>query len=223
MNTKTEYNTFNSFAEKYEQFVSEFLGTPWFGWDDLSGLSALDIGCGAGQAAEILSAKFEKVTGLDICSELIELAKQKHNRTNITYLVEDIMNFENQAKFDFVYSHTMMHHLENYEAGLLKIRSLVKKGGRLIIIDNVSDVYKTPPGWSYTIPAALEFIPNIFKLGIKKAWFLFSFWHNKEWLHHLANDKYLSRKEFKEVYLKVFPNSEIVDLGFANAVKWINE
>ncbi|HPX25732.1 MAG TPA: class I SAM-dependent methyltransferase [Treponemataceae bacterium] len=218
---KTEYNKFNSFAEKYEQFVSNSLGTPWFGWDDLSGKRAIDIGCGAGQAAKVLSEKFEKVIGLDLCAELIDLAKKKHSNPNITYIIEDFMKFESEENFDFVYSHTMMHHLENYEEGLLKMKSLVSKGGKLVIIDNVSDKYPTPPEWVYTLPAKIEFIPNIFKIGIKKAWFLFTFWHNKEWLNHLASDTYLSRKEFNELYTKVFPDSEIVDLGFANAVKWI--
>lgn len=223
MKNKTKYNTFDSFAEKYEQYVSNFLGDPWIGWDDLSGKSAIDIGCGAGHAAEILSEKYDKVIGVDLCSKLIELAKQKHNNSNIEYIAQDIMNFESEEKFDFVYSHTMMHHLEDYENGLLKIKSLVSKGGKLVIIDNVCDKYRTPPGWAYTIPAKIEFIPNIFKIGIKKAWFLLRFWHNKDWLHHLAGDKYLSTKEFKEMYTKIFPNSEIVDLGFANAVKWVNE
>lgn len=171
MKNKTKYNTFDSFAEKYEQYVSNFLGDPWIGWDDLSGKSAIDIGCGAGHAAEILSEKYDKVIGLDLCSKLIELAKQKHNNSNIEYIAQDIMNFETEEKFDFVYSHTMMHHLEDYENGLLKIKSLVSKGGKLVIIDNVCDKYRTPPGWAYTIPAKIEFIPNIFKIGIKRPGF----------------------------------------------------
>lgn len=133
------------------------------------------------------------------------------------------MTYEDYRKYDYVYSHTMMHHLENYEIGLERIKGFVKKGGKLVIVDNVSDTHVTPPRWAYTVPAKIEFIPNIFRIGIKKAWFLLRFWHNKEWLGHLAGDKYLSRMQFKEKYLRVFPGAEIVDLGFANAIKWINE
>jgi len=53
MKNKNDYDNFDSFAEKHEQFVSTFLGTPWFGWENLSGEKAIDSGCGAGQATKI--------------------------------------------------------------------------------------------------------------------------------------------------------------------------
>ena len=218
-----EPEKFDSFAEEYEKFVSYFLGNPYLGWDDLSGDNAIDIGCGAGQATKIISTKFKKVVGIDLSSELINLAKQKHSNDNINYIVEDILNFNDQEHYDFVYSHTMMHHMSNYESALIHIKNLVKKGGKIFIVDNVADKYRTPPKWAYTIPAKIEFLPNIIKYGFNKALFLLKFWHNKKWLAHLASDKYLNNEEFNNIYLRVFPGAEIINMGFGNGMKWVKE
>jgi 2-polyprenyl-3-methyl-5-hydroxy-6-metoxy-1,4-benzoquinol methylase len=215
-------NDFDSFAEIYETFVTTFLGNPWLGWDDLSGDIAIDIGCGAGQATKIIASKYKKVIGIDISKDLINIAKNKYSADNIEYLHMNLLNYQPNNKFDYVYSHTVMHHLNDYESGLQHIKTFVKRNGRLIIIDNVSDKYRTPPRWAYTLPAKIEFIGNVFKIGLKKSLFLLNFWHNKNWLAHLSTDKYLTRNEFKDIYLRVFPGAEIIDLGFANAIKWTN-
>jgi SAM-dependent methyltransferase len=212
---------FDSFAAEYYEFVTGFFGDPWLGWDDLSGEYAIDVGCGAGQTTEVIARKFDRVIGLDLSKELLTIAKIKHARENIRYIVGDFMVYPIDGAYDYVYSHTMMHHVENYGEGLMRLKSLVKKGGKLLIIDNVSDKYRTPPAWAYTIPAIIGFIPNIFRHGLNRSLFLLRFWHNKRWLGHLASDTYLNREEFKEMYLEVFPDGEIVDLGFANALKWI--
>lgn len=223
METKSPpIKTFDSFAHDYDEYLDTISGIPWLGWENAAGESAIDIGCGSGHTAEFLSTIFNTVVGIDVSHELIEIARNKRNKANIDYIVSDFMEYEITDTFDFVYSHTMMHHIQDYRAGLERIKLFVKKGGRLVVVDNVSDTYPTPPRWAYTLPAKISFIPNVFTYGLRKACKLIKFWHNPKWLRHLASDRYLSRNQFHAMYEDVFPDCEIIDLGYANAMKWYN-
>jgi SAM-dependent methyltransferase len=122
--------------------------------------------------------------------------------------------------FDLVYSHTMMHHLPDYRAGLEHVKGLVRPGGTVAVVDNVCDRYPTPPRSLYLLGAWLGFPRQVARLGLRDAWFEFRFWHSKPWLDHLASDRYLSRVQFREVYDEVFPGAEYTDLGFALAMRW---
>jgi len=61
----------------------------------------LDIGCGDGFWADILSEKFT-VTGIDISPEGIEKAKQR--RPDIKFIEGDFLEYEFAEKFDIVFA-----------------------------------------------------------------------------------------------------------------------
>jgi hypothetical protein len=117
----------------------------------------------------------------------------------------------------------MMHHLPDYRAGLLQLKSLVRPGGTVAVVDNVSDRWPTPPRWAYQVGACLGFPGSLRRLGLRDAWFQFRFWHSKPWLEHLMSDRYLSRAQFREIYASVFPGARYDDLGFALAMRWTDD
>ncbi|KIF69032.1 methyltransferase [Streptomyces sp. AcH 505] len=213
--------SFDRFALDYDRFVSLLPGqnTAWVLGLGPGGGRALDAGCGSGHAAVALADRFEEVVGLDLSGPLIEIAEAKRARPNVRYVVKDLFELDDGG-FDLVYSHTMLHHLADYRAGLRRLKSLVRPGGTVAIVDNVCDLYPTPPRQAYTWPALWSFPHQIRRIGLRDAWFQLRFWHSRPWLAHLLSDRYLSREQFRELYGSVFPGARFDDLGFALAMVW---
>ncbi len=51
-----------------------------------------DMGCGNGKLVEILASKFNEVIGIDYSSNMIEAAKKRCNKENVTYKLMDMTN-----------------------------------------------------------------------------------------------------------------------------------
>ena len=150
---------------------------------------------------------------------MIGIARAKRSRPNVEYRVADVFELAEDG-FDLVYSHTMMHHLPDYRAGLQQLKDLVRPGGTVAVVDNVCDLYPTPPRSAYTWGARLGFPKEIRRLGLRDAWFELRFWLSNPWLEHLLSDVYLSRAQFRETYDSIFPGAQYDDLGFALAMHW---
>ncbi|MGR6918797.1 hypothetical protein ACU635_31500 [[Actinomadura] parvosata] len=90
----------------------------------------------------------------------------------------------------------------------------------MAVIDNVCDLYPTPPRKAYTWPALWDFPREMRRVGLRDAWFQLRFWHSRPWLAHLLSDRYLSREQFRGLYGSVFPGARFDDLGFALGMVW---
>jgi SAM-dependent methyltransferase len=215
---------FDRFAADYDRFVTLQPGQhlDWVTGLGVTGERAIDVGCGSGHATERLADDFEYVLGVDLSEPMIRIARESRPRPNLEYRVADAFALDDEG-FDLVYSHTMMHHLPDYRAGLEQLKALVRPGGTVAIVDNVCDLYPTPPRRAYTVGALLGFPREVRRLGLRDAWFELRFWYSKPWLEHLASDRYLSRAQFREIYDSVFPGAEYDDLGFALAMHWTDE
>lgn len=90
---------------------------------------------------------FEEVTCIDISAGLLKEAERTaHERglTNMRFLVTDINKLELESPyFDAVLFHSALHHFENVEALLIKLKQALKPGGFIILND-------------YTGPARLQ-------------------------------------------------------------------
>ena len=212
---------FDRFASDYDRFVSLQPGqhTDWVAGLGLTGERALDAGCGSGHAAERLADDFGQVVAVDLSEPMIAIARATRSRRTVEYRVADVFDLGDDG-FDLVYSHTMMHHLPDYRAGLQHLKSLVRPGGTVAVVDNVCDLYPTPPRRAYTWGAWWGLPGEIGRIGLRDALFEVRFWHSKPWLEHLLSDRYLSRDQFREVYDSVFPGARYDDLGFALAMSW---
>jgi ubiquinone/menaquinone biosynthesis C-methylase UbiE len=214
--------SFDRFAVAYDRFVSLLPGqnTAWLAGLGRTGERALDAGCGSGHAVALLARDFEEVVGLDLSAPLLEIAKSKRAAPGVRYVLSDVFDLQDEAGFDLVYSHTMLHHVHDYRAGLEHLKALVRPGGTVALVDNVCDWCPTPPREVYTHPARREFIREVRRLGLRDAWFQLRFWHDRTWLAHLLSDRYLSREQFRELYGSVFPGARFDDLGFALGMCW---
>lgn len=214
--------SFDRFARDYDRFVSLLpdRNTGWLRGLGLSGERALDAGCGSGHAVEVLADGFTEVVGVDLSAPLVGIARATRSRPNVRYEVRDVLGLSDERGFDLVYSHTMLHHVPDYRAALRHLKGLVRPGGTVALVDNVCDLYPTPPREAYTRPAVRAFPAQIRRLGPRDAWFELRFWHDRRWLAHLLSDRYLSRARFRELYGGVFPGARFDDLGFALAMSW---
>lgn len=128
---------------------------------DISGLTALDAGCGQGYLSRILAHHGAHVTGIDISPKLIQIAREQDPDHQITYQVADLCHSlpEYRHHFDLVVSHFVLDDVYDYKGFLSTLASLLKPGHRMILSMNnpysfvirghVRDYFDTGKPYSY--------------------------------------------------------------------------
>lgn len=75
----------------------------------------IDLGCGAGNYAIYLASKAFDVTGVDISSKAIEIAKENARKKGLkcNFVVADVLDDldEIEETFDFAYDWELLHHI----------------------------------------------------------------------------------------------------------------
>jgi SAM-dependent methyltransferase len=98
-----------------------------------SNCSILEVGCGAGFAADYLRGRYGQFLGIDYSQELIGYAR-KHNAWNgVRFEVANVNDFESKQKFDLILMIGLLHHLDDPEA-ILRNMSGYLKPGRWILV-----------------------------------------------------------------------------------------
>ena len=98
----------------------------------------LEIGCGLGSHASLLSENCKTYTGIDITDYSIEYSKKRFEIMKIkngNFILADAENlpFENES-FDYVWSWGVIHHSFNIEKIILEIHRVLKKKGKSTIM-----------------------------------------------------------------------------------------
>lgn len=95
------------------------------------GCRVLDVGCGAGFAAEYLRGRYGEYVGIDHSSRLIEYAQARHGGPNVTFVTETIARYRPDRPFDVIFMVGVLHHLADMQADLERLRRLLRPGGWL--------------------------------------------------------------------------------------------
>jgi 2-polyprenyl-3-methyl-5-hydroxy-6-metoxy-1,4-benzoquinol methylase len=107
---------------------------------DLSGKTLLDVGCGLGQDALMLAKLGASVTGVDLSSEAISVAKRRlaaHGCAGEFIIAP----FESAAvgQYDVVWVKALLHHvLHDLDSILAKLKACVASGGVIVMAEPVA-------------------------------------------------------------------------------------
>ncbi len=102
----------------------------------VKGNVVLDIACGSGYGANLLSADgAEKVIGVDVSSEAIEYAISRYNSDGLSFRVGDILDltFLPDNHFDVVTCFETIEHVKDPQRALVELARVLKPKGLLII------------------------------------------------------------------------------------------
>jgi ubiquinone/menaquinone biosynthesis C-methylase UbiE len=103
--------------------------------DPQPGERCLDVGCGAGNVAELAAGAGARVTGIDLSPRLIDVAKGRAEAGgyDIEYRVGDAENLDvEDATFDKVVSSVAMIFAPDHEAVARELARVTRPGGRLV-------------------------------------------------------------------------------------------
>jgi demethylmenaquinone methyltransferase / 2-methoxy-6-polyprenyl-1,4-benzoquinol methylase len=104
----------------------------------------LDVACGTGDlSVELQTAGQAKVIGTDFCRPMLEIAFDKNakNKTAIPYIEADGMNLAfADNTFDAVTIAFGLRNFSNWQDGLIELHRILKKGGRLAILEFTTPV-----------------------------------------------------------------------------------
>lgn len=211
---------FDAFATEYD-FVTSLQNQNDFFTNNLSTSkgAALDIGCGSGILAFELAQYYDNVIAVDLSAKMLDIARKKRSAPNIEYIQMDASKLAIDRKFDLIVSATTFHHLPNLPASLAAIKKLLNPHGKIVFLDNISEV-ETPATIGYILGAARDFRPDCSTYGFRNALRLLKFRLSPGWLKHLASDRYLSERRFRKIYGRCFPGCYFVKLGCFMGVIW---
>lgn len=106
------------------------------------GLKILDVGCGTGELSILLAEMGHKVTGIDISKKMLEVAKIKAKTCKADIIFEE-GDAENPgydaSSFDIVFNRHLLWTLPNPEMAVENWKKVLRKGGKVVIIDGVWD------------------------------------------------------------------------------------
>ncbi len=140
-------------AKRAEAYATlDFPGTYYLAFRDLpaiisehvNGRQALDFGCGAGRSTRFLKRLGFDVTGIDVSSRMIELARAADPKGTYRRVADgDLTAFEGR-RFDFILSAFAFDNIPGIAHRMELLRGLGRllgSGGRLVLLGSTPDIY----------------------------------------------------------------------------------
>ncbi|MBD1392495.1 methyltransferase domain-containing protein [Mucilaginibacter glaciei] len=113
------------------------------------GWAVLDVGCGTGAISKDIANRVGPaghVTGIDNTAYFIESGRETYaDVINLELIHADLFSFEPKKKFDLIVSARTLQWLSNPQEAILKLKSMLKPGGTLSILDYNHEVLEWQP------------------------------------------------------------------------------
>jgi SAM-dependent methyltransferase len=102
--------------------------------DDIKDKLVLDVGCGMGRFADVVSRWGGQVVGIDLSLAVEAAHANLAGRENVRILQADLFRLPlRQGTFDIVYSIGVLHHTPDCEKAFRQLPRFLKPGGRIAI------------------------------------------------------------------------------------------
>lgn len=130
----------------------------------LRGRSVLDVGCGGGLLSEAMAVAGATVTGLDLASELLEVARLHalESGVSVDYRLEtaEAHAHSHAGRYDVVTCMEMLEHVPDPGSVIAALARLVRPGGHVF----VSTINRNPRAWLQAVVAA-EYVLRLLPRG----------------------------------------------------------
>ncbi len=130
----------------------------------LAGVDVLDVGCGGGLLAEAMARKGARVVGLDLASDLLEVAKLHALEAGVPleYCLESAEEHAagHAAAYDVVTCMEMLEHVPDPAAVVEALARMVRPGGHVFL----STINRTPRAYALAIVGA-EYVLRLLPPG----------------------------------------------------------
>lgn len=142
-------------AKKYDSFVEPFnralrkIGMKLY--PPVAGIKVLDVGCGTGTTLNLYQKAGCNIFGIDSSPEMLSIARNKLNSQAELLLGNAAkMEYSNET-FDLIISMLTLHEMpQNVRSNVLcEMIRVLKREGRILIIDFHPGSIQFPKGWMY--------------------------------------------------------------------------
>lgn len=100
----------------------------------LRGSSVLDVGCGCGFLTSSAARRAKNILGIDISERMIEEAKHRHKRSNLSFrfISVELLAREEKKQYDICLSNMSVITMPNLSSSIHAIATLLKAGGKFV-------------------------------------------------------------------------------------------
>lgn len=165
---------------------------------------SLDIGCGKGEFAILLSQKSQRVVGMDLSEKMLEAARLNAPNDKVKYIQGDIMELElEEGQYDCIASIATAHHLPMREL-MEKAKKALRPGGVFMILD----LYQEAGLLDKLISAAAVPLNAVMMLAVEGR-MRPDQEEMQAWREHGKHDKYLTLREVNALCREVMPGAKV--------------
>ena len=184
---------------------------------------AVDLGCGTGVQTQLLAERYDEVLAVDLSAPMVEHARRHRSRPNVDYRRGDLRDVApgQDGRFDLVFSAYTLHHVAELDSALHRMRSLVRPGGQVLLVDLVDERRPVPRSW-FQAEAWRTFGTDLRyrRRPLAEAVELLRLQLDPDWLDHQSTDRLQSSDDWDAHCRAVFPGAAITPLHRARAVAW---
>lgn len=99
----------------------------------------LDVGTGTGVLIKyLMETNPKEIHGVDLSENMIQVAKSKYKDDRVKFYAEDIVEFNEEKDFDYVFIYSAYPHFKDKEKLFSHLRKLMKENGKIIICHSQS-------------------------------------------------------------------------------------
>jgi ubiquinone/menaquinone biosynthesis C-methylase UbiE len=132
---KDGYDQWSKFYDVYPNptVATDEVAFPSF-WKNIKDKKVLEIGCGTGRHTLKLCKQRNEVTGIDLSSGMLEVARKKLKDFKVEFIEGDFMTLDlKENSFDVVILSLVLEHIHDLKSFFLRLSKVMKPKGEVFI------------------------------------------------------------------------------------------